>query len=761
MEYKEHATYICLSYTWDNPFAEGRYYDEQYARVAQEYDHHARLYPILCNGSRLWVRKNLFDALQQLPLERFAAEVNPTKFHKHTVQLWIDALCINQQDTAEKSTQIMKMFSTFYHAYLTVAWLGPADSRTDLGCRTIAKLASAKGRLTGSNVIPYGENNRPEDYTAANLPVVTAEAWRCLGSIIFRQLFRRLWIVQEFIFCRRLFLLCGDREIDWDELVSLCKDIRERGRECGYPTSRVLGKPDSPGLDMEDALVGLAEWRQEIIEPKGAETMAEAKQPKEVEPTSKSKHEWKRSIFRRRKRLMRILELTWFYLASDPRDNIYAILDLNRLEETFRQKFPITPDRKTELDLSLRPDLKFKEALLPDYSLSVEECFAKTTKHIIEDSEDLTVLGLVQDRSLHSLPLPTWVPNYSSIFINVLDQSHGVGGSFEPSDLDHHNLSWDKLRVKGAAIARISQLADLPLVETERLIDPSWFDMTATTGNPYSNGQSNTEALWRTLCGDEDSAAGTHPAPKEYGEQFRLMICTMVCHEATKKASETTPSIHPSTYLLKAIQAAREIYQNRGFGLIERRLPTSNTSQASNAAEESNGISSEENPQDLTSTLLKLHHLHQQDSSSYTPSLDQINDFATKDWKGRFDLSFLDRFQISTTPYLHACRRINCIRRLYLTESGHLGIGLKSARVGDLVCIVRGMSTLAVLRKVAVSSSSSSSAAKENRRVSRCRNADNEYEFVGESYVHGLMHGGDSAGLNYRDRNKYEDIILV
>lgn len=40
---------------------------------------------------------------------------------------WIDAICINQQDDAEKSTQVQAMRDVYDQAKLVIAWLGPSE----------------------------------------------------------------------------------------------------------------------------------------------------------------------------------------------------------------------------------------------------------------------------------------------------------------------------------------------------------------------------------------------------------------------------------------------------------------------------------------------------------------------------------------------------------------------------------------------------------------------------------------------------------
>jgi hypothetical protein len=77
-------TYHCLSYTWANPFPDGTPQREQYAARDA-----ASPYHIICDGRRLDIGQNLFDALFTL---RDVASQEPKSF-------WVDATCINQQDT--------------------------------------------------------------------------------------------------------------------------------------------------------------------------------------------------------------------------------------------------------------------------------------------------------------------------------------------------------------------------------------------------------------------------------------------------------------------------------------------------------------------------------------------------------------------------------------------------------------------------------------------------------------------------------------
>jgi hypothetical protein len=69
--------------------------------------------PILINGKKYNITKNLYDALNSLP-----------DIDKSSVWWWIDAICIDQQDNTEKSMQVPRMTHIYSSAYRVLAWLG-------------------------------------------------------------------------------------------------------------------------------------------------------------------------------------------------------------------------------------------------------------------------------------------------------------------------------------------------------------------------------------------------------------------------------------------------------------------------------------------------------------------------------------------------------------------------------------------------------------------------------------------------------------
>ncbi|TGO37682.1 hypothetical protein BHYA_0091g00140 [Botrytis hyacinthi] len=91
--------------------------------------------------------------------------------------LWIDALCINQQDKRERSQQVQLMGRVYSQARMVLAWLGPAKD---------AELRNALLEL---------RDNR-------------SDSTRCLNVRV------GAWVVQEFPLAKKIQLLYGDVRID-------------------------------------------------------------------------------------------------------------------------------------------------------------------------------------------------------------------------------------------------------------------------------------------------------------------------------------------------------------------------------------------------------------------------------------------------------------------------------------------------------------------------------------------------------------------
>jgi hypothetical protein len=95
--------YEALSYTWGSQ--EGKI-------------------PILLNGQPLEVTRNLHVALTHLRRKYTRKNNKLFMANSNRRRLWIDAICINQQDVDERNSQIRFMWFIYANAAEVIVWLG-------------------------------------------------------------------------------------------------------------------------------------------------------------------------------------------------------------------------------------------------------------------------------------------------------------------------------------------------------------------------------------------------------------------------------------------------------------------------------------------------------------------------------------------------------------------------------------------------------------------------------------------------------------
>ncbi|EIT82747.1 hypothetical protein AO1008_01617 [Aspergillus oryzae 100-8] len=153
---------------------------------------------ILCNGRRINVSLNLYDALLSL------RQIQSKSWY------WIDALCINQSDTEEKSLQIQKMGRIYQSAELVLVWLGDCSSKLARGLPSLETLA----KKTQNELPPLPKFKGPGGELQA--AATTAVDLSC------RQWFKRIWVLQEYLLARKVNFLYGNNEVSLGALLTAC-----------------------------------------------------------------------------------------------------------------------------------------------------------------------------------------------------------------------------------------------------------------------------------------------------------------------------------------------------------------------------------------------------------------------------------------------------------------------------------------------------------------------------------------------------------
>jgi hypothetical protein len=150
--------YVALLYTWE------------YARENV---------PIFCNGLIVEVGQNLRSFLQQF--RRTSGSDG--------AWLWVDALCMNQDNILERNHQVGQMKDIYQGAALVITWLGAATDDDRLAFHALQDNTIVPGRW-------------PWD---AWYQLFRKPYWRCI------------WIIQEFVLGEESHLWCGDLRADSDD----------------------------------------------------------------------------------------------------------------------------------------------------------------------------------------------------------------------------------------------------------------------------------------------------------------------------------------------------------------------------------------------------------------------------------------------------------------------------------------------------------------------------------------------------------------
>jgi hypothetical protein len=132
-------------------------------------------------------------------------------------RLWIDAICINQKDNAERNNQIPLMRRIYEGAIGTLIWLGEgtADSKAAINLVHSLKTAASKS----GHVIPKIGMFNNNDLAKHGLPPIFSSDYIKLLTMLEQPYFSRAWIVQEVAVSKKARLYWGAESVDWEDLV--------------------------------------------------------------------------------------------------------------------------------------------------------------------------------------------------------------------------------------------------------------------------------------------------------------------------------------------------------------------------------------------------------------------------------------------------------------------------------------------------------------------------------------------------------------
>lgn len=175
--------YAALSYVWGEP---------------------GLTHQIIVNDQVVRVGRNLEIALRAL---------SAWSDFEDGFRVWVDAICINQDDFEERGRQVNKMRDIYGGAWRVIAWLGEERDNSDQALTLVQTLADLKPE--------FGEELA--ERLAEDPELLGRGSWTALHDLMNRPYWYRLWIIQELVLgSSALVLRCGDSFMDW---TSFCRGI--------------------------------------------------------------------------------------------------------------------------------------------------------------------------------------------------------------------------------------------------------------------------------------------------------------------------------------------------------------------------------------------------------------------------------------------------------------------------------------------------------------------------------------------------------
>jgi hypothetical protein len=195
--------------------------------------------PIILDGHEVQVTENLESALRHLRAPTMA------------VGYWIDALCINQKDVAERNNQVQLMKNIYEKSNGVVAWLGPEGQDSNLALEKMMEIQSYKEE--GFDV-----------HRIMNLSITSgrgldepwyAEPWAALWLLFRRDWWYRVWVAQEASTNRtseriETRIVCGKRYATWTAVMATVNLISVIMSQPGMEWCATIGTAAPSRLDL-------------------------------------------------------------------------------------------------------------------------------------------------------------------------------------------------------------------------------------------------------------------------------------------------------------------------------------------------------------------------------------------------------------------------------------------------------------------------------------------------------------------------------
>lgn len=326
--------------------------------------------------------------------------------------------------------------------------------------------------------------------------------------------------------------------------------------------------------------------------------------------------------------------------------------------------------------------------ILPDYQISTEELFIKVTTVLLSKRPGLEILTMRGNSNRRMGDLPTWVPDFTTAPEIPLHQ--------ELDEASSRVESWPSWRVEDSKLV-LQGVA----FTTVKAVHPWDFINDATSAREIAGLDTSV----KILMGGFNAVRHLSGSP----DPLQILWRTLIADQTSVSGQAPIDSSHFRSFMAQTILQL--------FDHMAADDPSNN------AAWAPEGIGHMFPPSDSKPSASMLKDLQA-----------RRNRVKTSLYPKDEDLAVLDTLAKKAGVFVTATGKYTTDRQLYVTEEGLVGLGPLSMNEGDRIVYVRGTPFLFAMRE------------KE-----RGNGNGNEYEMLGETYVH-MLANGELAEIGMGDR---------
>jgi len=346
---------------------------------------------IQVNGRQFQVTHNLYVALQHLRRDN---EVRC---------LWIDAICINQDDLGERSSQVAQMEHIYRLATTVIVFLGQTWPGRDAAMDLIVAMAEDNALHLDPSLEPHVASH--------GMIASTQKLQSHMVEFYSLPWWSRVWTVQEYCLASDAIFQCGDRIVTNRVLRDWSENVHKHTTSCCSGFYNVRSREDDPSFNTR---VGGQIRRLCTLQ-----------------------------YYQARRRGTPLLEVLMTFRArecEDPRDKIYGLPGLVYSEE--------------------------RSTIQPNYARSPKDVYFDILLASIRFMGSLNILSCKTASPTSGLNLPNFVPDWTidltedaiMALLNRLCDAHAIYDVSKCSIADVHNVADGIMLLGGVQVDQIHQI---------------------------------------------------------------------------------------------------------------------------------------------------------------------------------------------------------------------------------------------------------------------------------------------------------------